>query len=501
MLYSNLKYHFTKLSLLALFAMVLLWSSCKKEFLGSFTQNIAPNTYAVADTIARSGDNRFKSIVYVQWWGDDADGYVLGYEISIDGANWAFTNKQDSTFSLAIPNNADTFDFAFYIRAIDNKGLADPEPVKVIYPVKNSAPEVRFVISARNPDRSFPAVKFFWEGTDPDGNQSIDRYELAWNDTNNSPFVVNAVINEALFVANNLNTSISDCKVLLGSNANPASQNIPGMLINDSNQLFIRAVDKVGASSAWKQTPKVFIRKPLSDFLFINAQQSTTNCTNNQNSYMTSIRKAINTTFDTLQAGPSNAKTDLSVDPITQDYVFTLFKKIFVYGESAEALMTFMQRSSQNFFSKGGKMFVITETNDNLPTQPSFLDFSPAASFTPLPSKVSLLYNLNDTLFGSKPNVPYIVNSNRIHTGIRPLELLSNNSNFTYEVLNRGVITQDSSGNISKWLGNNALVVKRNRLSDNKTDFILACLPIVLFRQDINMDNWFKYMMVNELEF
>ncbi len=480
----------------------LLWASCQKSYKGDYLPNQAPETYMLADTIQRYEDNRFRSVVEVQWWGDDQDGFIQGFEISLDGLNWTYTTQQDSVFTLILPGNSDTADFQFFVRSVDNEGLVDGSPASLVYPVKNSDPEVHFIISARTPVRSFPAVKYFWEGSDPDGDNSLDHFELCWNDTTLPPFEISATFSDASFVVSDLNAATPYCKVYPGISNTALSDSMPGIVLNNTNRLYLRAVDKVGATSAWAETPDVFIRKPLSDMLFINAQQSTFSRASIQQFYTTQVYQAINKNFDTLQAGPEGSGvTDLSVDPQTQDRVFSYFKTIFVYSENSEYILSLLQRSSTGFFSQGGRLCLITEGNDVIENQPAYLDFSPIARYTARPAGVSLLFNQNDSLYSSLPGYPSLKNDVQILTGIRPFELPASGSNFSYTALYSGVITEDNNGSIGIWGGNATLVAKRVRVAQNQTDFIIALLPIYKFQNGPAMQAWFQKMLVDELKF
>ncbi len=481
---------------------LLLFGACSKEYKGDYIENQAPETAFLADTILRSGDNRFESVIQVSWSGSDADGYVKGFELSMDGVIWTYTTSQDSILTLSLPSSSDTFDFTLYVRAIDNDGQHDLSPAQLTYPVKNSNPSVRFIIPVGSPTRSFPAVKYFWEGTDPDGNSSLDHYELIWNDTTQAPLILSPSFTEAGLVAKDLNTSTSACTVYPGTLSTPFAKDLPGMKLGDANTLYIRAVDKVGAQSDWIPAPTIFIRKPVSDILFINAQRSSFNRANIQGFYSNQIINALGKSFDTLQAGPEGAiSTDLSSDPSTQDRVFSFFKKIFVYSENSEFILSLMQRSSTQFFTKGGKMMLITEGNDAIEDQPAYLDFSPIGAYTPRPSNVSLLMNLNDSIYSSIANYPTIQNGSTILSGIRPFSLANNNSSFKYEALYNGHITQDASGSISIWQGNSVLSAKRVRLADNQTDFVIVMLPVYNLAHNVALDTWFQRMLVDELAF
>jgi len=481
---------------------LLLISSCRKGYTGENLPNQAPETGMAADTVLRFEDNRYKSVIEVEWWGSDADGFVQAFEVSLDGTSWTRTFSQDSTLTLTLPNNSDTANFQFYVRAIDNEGLRDPSPASLVYPVKNSAPTVEFIIGERSPVRTFPALKYFWKGADPDGNASIDHYELTWNDSTNSPFEISASFSEAGFLGKNLSGITTDCDVYPGSLNNPLNQAISGLLLDAENTLFIRAVDAVGATSTWVASPTVFIKKPSSDILFINAQQSAFNRANTQQFYSDKLVNTLGKGFDTLQAGPDNAsKTELSVDPITQDRVFSYFKKIFIYSENSEYVLSLMQRSSGNFFSNGGKLFLITEGNDVIEDQPAYLDFSPIARYTARPQNVSLLMNLNDSVYSSIPNYPSLLNSATILSGIRPFETPGSNANFTFRNLYDAVITQDSSGSISIWKGNSTLIAARTRVQSGEVDFVLSMIPIHKLENNAHLDDWFAKMLIDELNF
>ena len=177
--------------------------------------NQAPETGTVIDTIIRTGEDRLTSQVEITWWGDDPDGYVIGFEFTFDqpadeSSNWQFTDKTDSIFVLAPSPGFDTMDFRFSVRALDQFGKADPTPASVTYPVKNSKPEVRFDTLSTFPIFNFPVVKMAWVGSDADGEGNLKRYELYWNDTTATPFMVEPIVSAATFVASAFNQSISE---------------------------------------------------------------------------------------------------------------------------------------------------------------------------------------------------------------------------------------------------------------------------------------------------
>ena len=123
--------------------LLFAFSACKKEE-GDLKVNQEPETTFSIKEINLSGDDRLNSIVSLEWYGKDPDGYIVGYELSQDGNNWFYTTKQDSTFQFSLDGGADTADIELYVRAIDNENAKDPSPDYLRIPIKNTAPTIEF---------------------------------------------------------------------------------------------------------------------------------------------------------------------------------------------------------------------------------------------------------------------------------------------------------------------------------------------------------------------
>ena len=65
---------------------------------GNKLANQAPDTKISIDSINLTGAERLNSNISLSWYGSDADGYVVGYEISLNNTDWTYTTAQDSTF-------------------------------------------------------------------------------------------------------------------------------------------------------------------------------------------------------------------------------------------------------------------------------------------------------------------------------------------------------------------------------------------------------------------
>jgi len=146
----------------------------------------------------------------LHWWGDDPDGMVVGFywaweDTSCDTC-WKWTTANNDTFQLRILSQYDAF--TFYVKAVDNSaifdgypsdslppadasGAVDPTPAAMTFPIRNSPPEVRWpaelsLVYANEDYVSFHVASFNWEGSDPDGEDTIVKYLYALDDTADS---------------------------------------------------------------------------------------------------------------------------------------------------------------------------------------------------------------------------------------------------------------------------------------------------------------------------
>ncbi len=160
---------------------LLIFYSCSEKITGSKVENLPPDTKIFLIPDSENAISKQKSKLRVFWWGDDPDGFIIGYYIKWENQPWTFTNKTDSTFTLAI-SGMDT-SYTFFVTAVDNSGNGqydiqvvrdgvnygaepfvdkngngrydenetyvdigniDPTPAKFKFPIKNSPPEITF---------------------------------------------------------------------------------------------------------------------------------------------------------------------------------------------------------------------------------------------------------------------------------------------------------------------------------------------------------------------
>ena len=152
--------HFSMRRILFILLMASLWACDTGEKLG----NQPPETRIFLEEINLTGENRLNSVVRLHWTGEDIDGYITGFELSLDGQQWHFTTNTDSTFRFDLQVGTDTTDISFWVRALDNEDERDPEPAFLLVPIKNSPPTARFDTLNVVPDTVYSAWSVLYAG-------------------------------------------------------------------------------------------------------------------------------------------------------------------------------------------------------------------------------------------------------------------------------------------------------------------------------------------------
>ena len=260
---------------------LLLFTAACSDTPNNPVGNQPPETYLSLDP-----DEELRTTTsrqHIHWWGDDPDGFVAGFFISFDNASWTFTTKNDSVFALTLSGSDTTY--AFFVRAVDDQGngrydsdgpygpepftddngngvydegedfidlgAVDPTPADLNYPIQNSPPVVVFTQGSDVPDTTFTVATFSWIGTDLDGDETIQEYQYALNDT----------------------TDPASWKSL------PRSTNFLTLFEKDGlqecdNIFFLRAVDIAGANSSIIRMPDTsgiwYVKKPRTELLIVD---------------------------------------------------------------------------------------------------------------------------------------------------------------------------------------------------------------------------------------
>jgi hypothetical protein len=184
--------------ILALLTLALAIHSCSDDSgSGNTGPNVAPSTVLV-DAPEQGSTSSFE--VYMDWAGTDSDGRVTSYEIAwrsgpfdssmFDSLDWGLTNLSESTFvvladTCCAEGDSSTWKHTHtvFIRAVDDDGARDPEPVSRSFIATTKAPTTT-ITSPGSPVQS-NCITFRWRGDDEDGE--VVEYRYVWKPDNELP--------------------------------------------------------------------------------------------------------------------------------------------------------------------------------------------------------------------------------------------------------------------------------------------------------------------------
>lgn len=282
----------------------LYLSGCKSNPSDSQIPNKAPETFMWADTIG----SVLTTQVTLHWWGDDPDGFILGYFVTVDGVKWSFTTSNDSTFVVNIGTKSiDTskiqvvsvdregngkWDNAVFVSGqniggepfVDadsngvyspgekfiDCGLIDQTPATLRVVIENTPPVVAFGVNVSIPSKTLPIVSVLFSGTDVDGNGTIKEYYIALNDTSEQAWqAVPNSVSLLTLVGDLSDTSANTVSARLksGTDAEDLGISVANMKLNQNNVLYLYCKDITGARSPIIRLPDTtktwFVQKPV----------------------------------------------------------------------------------------------------------------------------------------------------------------------------------------------------------------------------------------------
>ncbi len=343
------------LSYIIVFLFAVLIYSCSNSVVGP-VENKPPVAHLsiFPDSIITPGTTLKK----IAWWGDDPDGFVVGFRISFDSVNWGYTTKNDSTFVLSINGTDSTF--RFFVQAVDNFGALSV-PASNYYPVINTPPYMTFNANTNLPDTTFPVATVLWSGSDPDGNNTISSYYFSLNDT-------------------------LHYKRLPGNVNSMTLTKDSGLVLNANNRIYMKAQDNAGAFSPVVSLPDTahhwYVKKVNAKILMIRDVPSA------------DLGTAIdfyNNAFDTLKFDVLDIKSyggALIPKVINPMFIETL--KLFPYviwtsGNGANNAANFdLAQNSLPFYLQSGRKLLFTSgfASSNVSSQGNLINFAPVDSIT-----------------------------------------------------------------------------------------------------------------------
>lgn len=396
-----------------LLALVL---SCDTGLQGNLNENIPPGTFLTVDEINLNQDDdqeqerRLVSQVHISWWGDDPDGYVVGYEFAITErdwqyspetehqAEWIYTENTDSVFVLPIPPGEKFADIRFTVRAVDNLGARDPKGASVVFPIENSPPNIelhKFLTAQRDkevpPDTTFHIVSFGWTATDPDGDANLSHIEVVMNDTLAQWVRVPVNVNFLSFRIDDHDGNRGSASVFLGRSFASSGITLENIRLNETNTFYIRAVDNAEAVSSIDSF-SWHIKQQTSNVLFINDFPGSLGA--EALIFHQELLKALGISqYDYLQitdgvaAGgqkvPLSAAFHRPVDP-TLNRILAEWDHIYWISGDLDRNISYALRSTIDFFQNGGTMFINIPTK-RLPDEDPIFQFLPVNKMKPVP--------------------------------------------------------------------------------------------------------------------
>jgi len=406
----------------------LIYISCSESMTGTKVENLPPETKIFLFPDSADGISKQKSKLKVYWWGDDPDGFVIGYYIKWGNDNWAFTTKTDSTFSLAI-SGLDT-SYTFYVAAVDNNGNGkydsqvlrngvdfgpepfndlngngvrdnnepfvdigniDPTPASFKFPIKNTPPEIAFQKNSAVPETTFSVASFAWTVSDLDGDETVDKIYIALNDT--SSFVeIPGYVNFVTIVASPPFTSdIVDANIFIGSSANqPYPVKLPNLKLNSLNRFFVKARDIAGSFSKTIVMPdtsrKWFVKKPKGGILIIDDYNLADNAESFYFKMLDSLGLADKYDYLDIKYGKTSTSPGIYLPKFinpTFTETMKLFKAVLWFTDNDPTLEV-AQLSVKGYTDKGGRILLSMVFPQTFDTR-SLGDFLPIDSVSPVP--------------------------------------------------------------------------------------------------------------------
>ena len=369
-----------KFAYLHIIFIALAFVSCKK---GDKNINERPNTIVIPHIVNLSGENRLKTTVEMAWFGSDKDGFISGYEFSLDNTNWIYTPKADSTFTFNISEGSDTSEINFWVRSIDNSNEKDPTPAFVKIPIKNTPPEISFDEDLSSKDTAFIVASLFWNAKDQDGFDNLRDVEMKLN--NGSWYKIDKRKSSLSLVPENTSGSGSMKAKVYFDPTDPETELMDGLLLGANNIVYIRSTDISGSMSEIDTLQNLFFRPKTSDLMVIGGDRDF-------NSFYTQRISNVTSNFDYIDYTVDGGKWQPTFWATTFYLMISEYKKLCIFSDKlpyvnpstglSALILESSARPVQDFTLNGGKVFSIGyfDNNNRLESNSPFIGVYPIDS-------------------------------------------------------------------------------------------------------------------------
>ncbi len=436
-----------------------IFSGCQETPSTSSRPNQSPETHLWVDTIGSVQTSQ----VTLHWWGDDPDGFIRGYLITVDGISWGFTAANESTFVISVGSNI--LDTArIQIAAVDQEGnggydhvvvhngisfggeafedndsngvytvgepyvdygAIDPTPARISVLVKNTPPVVTFDALSTVPSKTLPVATVLFTGTDIDGNSTIREYFIAMNDTADTSWTkIPNTVSMLTLVGDLTDTSATTVPAVLKSGiaADDIGISVNNLKLNSNNAMYLYAVDITGAKSKIVRMPDTtktwFVQKPRGRRKLLLVDDYGTANPNPDLIYKDVFDSTLNSQgvsykdYDVLDINGQPISVNVAAPMILE--TMKLYPMVFWYSKIAN--LRYAQETIPQYLLNNGKA-IFTTGFDNFITSSDEL----AIDFAPVDSLLTS-YKVNDSTI----NGGYIP---RVYLNSKVLPVDSNDAN------------------------------------------------------------------------
>lgn len=471
----------TFLVLLSAFALV----SCD---MGQKLENQPPETRIFLDQINLEGESRLRSSVRLHWLGEDVDGYVVGYEISLDEVSWTFTTSTDSVLRFTLPVGSDTLNQSIFLRAIDNEGATDPSPDQLVIPLRNTPPIALFDTLSPLGDTFYTVFSLPILVDDEDGTNTLDSVLIRANE---GPWLA---IDPSTKIVSILPESPEQAGIMGGEvyeNLGSSGSRLENLNLDGDNTFYIKSVDIAGSSSKVDTSKSIFIKRKSGDLLLLDDHQ-----TADVDTIYTNRLERIYPEYDLVDITQNR--------PALWNPTFRiwagLYDKIIWYAdgrfaEGTESLLIELGANEVQFFlSNGGKILFSTGITNQF-TQRNNAELSPLFEFTPMDSLA--------TGFGRQPRLSpdsLLQPNEAVGSELDPLQsAIFAASVYPYypKNPNNTLFTADLTGVGSPWIGPED-VIGRTLFVNGETNLVFSSLELHTLSANGNSLEKFLDVVLNQ---
>ena len=332
----------------------------------------------------------------------------------------------------------------------------------------------------------------YWQATDLDGANNLDHLELIWNDTTLRPVKIDATVSSGIFEATSLANSITTTRIYPNNNINPLDSVVSNFKLQNNNRLYIRAVDKSNTKSPWVASYSIYVRKPSSPILLIDAYTSPSTLA--ESFYGQRMVNKGYSTFDTIRLFEkiSGQFSQLAADNATQSKIFKLFNSIIWFGDNTNNSLFLAQKTTNEFFGNGGKMFMANKLESLFDENSPLLSISPAQSLYDN-NDSTLLLQTDSLATSTKSGFPTLKSTVYIPV-IKPMQLLPGSVNLYSSHLSVKDNVNNPPPPYPLWTGTSSIIAEKLNAS-NVPVMIYSEVELQSLNGNLNIDvMWAKIL-------